>query len=570
MARWLPRCRPETVRDCVDPASYDIGNSTVASLAYDGLTAYRRGGRGGLDARRQPRHRDPGTGGRRAHVRLRAAARPPVLRRYRGRPRGLPQLDRADAADKRADVVRRLLPLPGHSRRPRLQRPVARLRSLDGIEVDPEERTITVHLTEPDDFPQRLALTVASVLPSESPMRFDKQATLPGTGPYRVASFDRDSGRIELVRTRVCRLVRGQDRTGSPTRSSSGSAPTPRPSSRGARRRDGPDGRLGHLRRPAAPERIARLGVRHADLLHTTALQQAEWMFLNVRRPPFDDARAGRSTTRSTGAGSSRSPAARSWRSQRPDPHPGLPGLRARLPARRRSTAAGIWTAPTSPKRSGWSRSPGPRDQRHGVDRHRGRARAGGSLLRLGCSTSSATGLTAPAFGNFEDRYYPAVADSRTGPRSASSAGASTISRRRTSSSPPSSAGVRAGRLGREQVPAAPRPADDAEIDAALAPSDADPASANATWAAVDRRLVDAARWSQCSTAAASRSSPNVQNVQLAPTGACYSTSSGSSSALVHQRDRPPGRALLTWSCMEWARSAPPQRTSSSLVRSRR
>ena len=33
----------------------------------------------------------------------------------------------------------------------------------------------------------------------------------------------------------------------------------------------------------------------------------------------------------------------------------------------------------------------------------------------------------------------------------------------------------------------------DAEIEAALAQTDADPASANAAWAAIDRRLVDAA-----------------------------------------------------------------------------
>ena len=95
--------------DCVDPASYDIGNTTVASLAYDGLTAYRRvGGTAGSTLVANLATDDPGTGGRRAHLRLRAAARPPVLGRHRGRPRGLPQLDRADAAVERADVVRRL------------------------------------------------------------------------------------------------------------------------------------------------------------------------------------------------------------------------------------------------------------------------------------------------------------------------------------------------------------------------------------------------------------------------------------------------------------------------------
>ena len=117
--------------DCVDPASYDIGNSTVASLAYDGLTAYRRvGGAAGstLVANLATEIPEPEDDGLTYVFELR-----PDLRFSDGTevdPEDFRSSIERMLPDKRADVVRRLLPLPGHSRRPRLQRPVARLRSL--------------------------------------------------------------------------------------------------------------------------------------------------------------------------------------------------------------------------------------------------------------------------------------------------------------------------------------------------------------------------------------------------------------------------------------------------------
>ena len=58
----------------------------------------------------------------------------------------------------------------------------------------------------------------------------------------------------------------------------------------------------------------------------------------------------------------------------------------------------------------------------------------------------------------------------------------------------------------------------DAEIDAALAPTDAEPATTNAVWSAIDRKLVDAApvvpMFDRRSVTVVSE---RVQNVQLHP-----------------------------------------------------
>ena len=116
---------------CVDPASYDIGNLTVASLAYDGLTAYRRvGGTAGatLVANLATEIPEPEDDGLTYVFELR-----PDLRFSDGTevdPEDFRSSARADAPDQRRDFVRRWIPVPGCSWRPPVQRPFAPVRSL--------------------------------------------------------------------------------------------------------------------------------------------------------------------------------------------------------------------------------------------------------------------------------------------------------------------------------------------------------------------------------------------------------------------------------------------------------
>ena len=67
-----------------------------------------------------------------------------------------------------------------------------------GIVIDPRAETITLHLTEPDpDLLDYLAGPFGYVVPADHP--FGERTLPPGTGPYRVASFDAARG-ARLVR----------------------------------------------------------------------------------------------------------------------------------------------------------------------------------------------------------------------------------------------------------------------------------------------------------------------------------------------------------------------------------
>ena len=122
--------------------------------------------------------------------------------------------------------------------------------------------------------------------------------------------------------------------------------------------------------------------------------------------------------------------------------------------------------------------------------------------------------------GPFEDRYFPAVADSRNGAQIGQLGWGLDYLTPANFIQPTLSCEV--------FVPANPEsnanpggfcdPRLDAETEAALAQTDADPASANAAWAAIDRKLVDAAAvvplFDRRSVTVASE---RVQNVQLHP-----------------------------------------------------
>ena len=124
--------------ECVDLAVYDLGLISLASVAYDGLTAYRHvdGAAGstlvGNLATEVPEAEDDGL----TYVfELR-----PDLRFSDGTevdPEDFRSLDGTDARDQRriqraAGGAQPRVPLPGHRRGPSMQRPVAPLRSVRG------------------------------------------------------------------------------------------------------------------------------------------------------------------------------------------------------------------------------------------------------------------------------------------------------------------------------------------------------------------------------------------------------------------------------------------------------
>ncbi|GBR22947.1 peptide ABC transporter substrate-binding protein [Acetobacter orleanensis NRIC 0473] len=66
-----------------------------------------------------------------------------------------------------------------------------------GIETDAATRTITFHLTEPDaEFLDRLAWFHAAIVPASTPPHDTGNTAPPGTGPYRVTSYDPATGMV--------------------------------------------------------------------------------------------------------------------------------------------------------------------------------------------------------------------------------------------------------------------------------------------------------------------------------------------------------------------------------------
>lgn len=62
-----------------------------------------------------------------------------------------------------------------------------------GVVGDPKTNTVTIHLVAPDpEFPYKLAVPHASILPANAPSKDAGTKPIPGTGAYKFASYDPD------------------------------------------------------------------------------------------------------------------------------------------------------------------------------------------------------------------------------------------------------------------------------------------------------------------------------------------------------------------------------------------
>jgi peptide/nickel transport system substrate-binding protein len=69
-----------------------------------------------------------------------------------------------------------------------------------GVIGDPGKNSVTIHLTEPDpEFPYKLAVPHASILPKSAPGKDAGTTPVPGTGAYKFASYD-PNRTLKLVR----------------------------------------------------------------------------------------------------------------------------------------------------------------------------------------------------------------------------------------------------------------------------------------------------------------------------------------------------------------------------------
>jgi YVTN family beta-propeller protein len=285
--------------DWLSPESYGSPTTQLTALAYDGLVAYRRVGGaagaslvGALATSVPPPSRD----GRTYVFALR-----PGLRFSDGTP--------VRPEDFRASMERFLrashdefTPYSGILGARRCVKMPARCDLSAGIETDSRARTITVHLTRPDgDFLHKLTLPLAYVLPADTPVRLTSARPPPGTGPYRISAWD--AGRGELVRNPHFR-------------SWSASARPPGFADRIEVRasHDELEGQIADVQRGAADlvvladafsssvgaERLSSLAARAPGQVHSSPAAATDWMFLNVRRRPFDDIRVRRALNYAT------------------------------------------------------------------------------------------------------------------------------------------------------------------------------------------------------------------------------------------------------------------------------
>jgi YVTN family beta-propeller protein len=333
---------------CADPIAYDnLQTWDLAELAYDGLMTYRRaGGAAGsaLVANLATDVPEPSPDGRTYVFELR-----PDIRFSDG------SLVRPE--DFRSSLERLLRVngrnIPGYfngivGARHCVQEPPACDLS-QGIETNSEAGTITVNLTAPDaEFLHKLTIPVASVVPADTPPRLARQA-LPGTGPYRIANFDPQRGG-RLVRNPEFEVWSEEARPdGFPDEIVIDVGADAE--SQVAAVEDGQADVVtvsGEFGGPLSPAGVRALAVRDADRLHSAPLPETDYMFLNTRLPPFDDARVRRALNYAVDR---RLIVALAGGSRLAQPTcqvipPGSPGHRAYCPYTLNPNPAGTWTAP--------------------------------------------------------------------------------------------------------------------------------------------------------------------------------------------------------------------------------
>jgi DNA-binding SARP family transcriptional activator/ABC-type transport system substrate-binding protein len=288
--------------DWLLPNAYSAQSYQLMTLAYDGLVAYRRvGGAAGATlvgalAADVPA---PSRDGRTYVFTLRRG-----LRYSDGTP--------VRPEDFRASIERFLqrwskkpfTPSPFYEGIVGAERCLARAARCDlsaGIETDPRARRITIHLTRPDaEFLHRLSIPFANVVPADTPRRPTGDRPPPGTGPYRFAAWDRKRGG-HLVRNPHFRPESRPDRPAGFADRIEVSAQTLGKGGRPDLRRAG--AQVDAVQRGTADvvvlanafaslypsERFRALQISSPGRLHSHSEPVLNQMFVNVRRPPFDD-----------------------------------------------------------------------------------------------------------------------------------------------------------------------------------------------------------------------------------------------------------------------------------------
>jgi peptide/nickel transport system substrate-binding protein len=273
--------------ESIDPATtFDTMNAALLSLAYDGLTSFKRvGGSEGTQlvpdlAASLPRPMD---GGRSYTFRLSHGVRystgepvqPEDFRRA---------LERTFAL--RGPGTYFYLGIKGAER---CSRRPAHCDLSEGVVADAKARTVTFRLTKPDfHFLYKLALPEAFAIPRSAVTRGAHRDPLPGTGPYMIAGYE-PGQRLRFVRNPYFRAW------------SSAAKPPGYPDELVFTYGANPASQVRAVTRGVADfvygppvEQLAAILPQRASSVHSNARLGAGYVFLNTRVPPFDDVRVRR------------------------------------------------------------------------------------------------------------------------------------------------------------------------------------------------------------------------------------------------------------------------------------
>jgi peptide/nickel transport system substrate-binding protein len=282
--------RPDAVPiDWLSDGGYGWPTAQLSSLLYDGLVTYRREGgaaRGTLVGALATAASPPSADGRTYTFMLR-----PGLRYSDGR-QVRPEDFRASmerflrvTRDKLPAFYSAIVGAPACVARP------ARCDLSRGIGIDARARTITIRLSRPDaQFLHKLTMVFAAVVPAGTPARKVRYGPLPpGTGPYRVERWNPDrggaltrnphfvhrarpAGHVDRIEVRVRPLGTTERQIGDVLRGRSDVAVVA-------------NAFVSNVSRA----RLLALRTQAPGMLHSFPAGSTNWMFLNVRVPPFDD-----------------------------------------------------------------------------------------------------------------------------------------------------------------------------------------------------------------------------------------------------------------------------------------
>lgn len=155
----------------------------------------------------------------------------------------------------------------------------------EGVVTDPQKHTITFHLNKPDaEFLQKLAFTHASILPADTPLHDLGNTPAIGTGPYRIVSYNPDSG-MRMERNPYFHVW---DQSAQPD-----GYPDVIEYTFGIENESAvtavENGQYDLIADPIPLDRLGELGSRFPGQTHIEPHPQAYYAFLNTNIPPFNN-----------------------------------------------------------------------------------------------------------------------------------------------------------------------------------------------------------------------------------------------------------------------------------------